>query len=434
MIHGTMRLVTILGVVALSVGCGRQPELAAEARLAQALESMQQSRLDEAARHLAAIKPSGGWLRPQTWSAPLALRLRAQISFRLGVQEETLRLFDEYERRYGGLAPAAYMRNRLEFLKRYSDWQGTPALLYLRALEVEKDTPALALREWRVLLRDYPHSAIAHVARLKFGLLQQRLGNAVWALRPLLQVSELPVEEVDPLGNPVAPQALIAMGQIRRDLRHEKKDARALFRDVVARYSDVVMHGPGGNPAYSPAVMAEVELARMAPDAGAEIYGRLANVAEPTGYVSGDFVGDIRAEARLRLAAINFSHRRLRRARERLVEITQETPGIESGTLDGPRRWYGYVAIDQLEGQLGSRAPKEALLGLAEVAGQARMRELWAYAQLSRVRLLARLGRQNEAREILSEMEKRFPNLNCDPEGDGLLLVPFREARRVLGG
>ena len=430
-----MRLRLILAGTVLLGGCGGERELASEARLAQALEAMQQSRLEEAARSLAAIKPSGGWLRPATWSAPLALRLRVQISFRLGAQEETVSLLNEYENRYGDLAPAAYMRDRLEFLERYSDWQGTPALLYLRAIEAEETAPAIALREWRVLLRDYPHSAIAPTARLRFGLLQKKLENSVWALDALHQVAEMPVEVVDPDGNAVAPQARIAVGQIHRDLMtHEAKEARAAFRDVVEKYGEVVMHGPGGEPAYSPAVMAETELARTPGVDKVEVFMRLADVPEPTGYVTPELVGDIRGEARLRLTEINLARRSWGKARERLVEMGLQIPDAEVGPPAGPRRWYGYVAIDWLEEKVGARSTKEALAGLEEIAAKARLREMWIYAQLSRLRILARLGRQKEAREILAEMEKRFPSLTCDPQGDGLLLVPSREARRVLGG
>lgn len=430
-----MRFPILLVAVAIFSGCGGQRELAAEARLAQALEAMQQSRLDEAARSLAAIKPAGGWLRPAPWSAPLALRLRVQISFRLGAQEETVALLNEYENRYEDLAPAAYMRDRLSFLERFSDWQGTPALLYLRALEAEETTPAIALREWRVLLRDYPHSTIAPTARLRFGLLQMKLENSVWALDSLRQVAEMPVEVVDPDGNPVAPQARIAIGQVHRDLMAgEDKEAQAAFQEVVAKYGEVVMHGPRGQPAYSPAVIAELETAKTPGADEVGILMRLADAPEPTGYVTSDLVGDIRGESRLRLAEMNLARRNFRMARERLVEIALAMPDVEVGPPAGARRWYGYVAVDWLEEKVGPRSSGEALAGLEEVVAKGRLREMWLYAQLSRLRMLARLGRQSEAREILAEMEKRFPNLTCDAQGDGLLLVPAREARRILGG
>lgn len=421
-------------LIALLAGCRGQPEPVSEERLAQALEAMQQGRLDEARRHLEAIKTSGGWLQADTWSAPLALRLRAQISLKRGAQDETVRLFKEYEHRYGHLAPAAYARDRLSFLKRFKDWQGTPALLYLRGLEAEKEMPALALREWRTLLRDYSHSGIAPAAQLKLGLLQQRLGNAAWALAELSPVSQLPLEAVDPAGNPVAPQALLAMGQIRRDLMNDKRAARSVFLEVRQQYGQVVMHGPGEALTYSPAVLAQLELAQMAKDHGALIYAQLAEATAPTGFATAEMIGDIRAHARLRLAEINFKRRNWARARQRLVAIARLTPDVLTGPVAGPRRWYGYVAADWLEAKLGAHSTKEALLGLAEMTDEARKRELWAYAQLKRVRLLTRLGRAEEAWDILADMELRFPNVTCDPEGDGLLLVPAREARRVLGG
>ncbi len=434
MIQNVVRIPLIACAVALLAGCGGGPEPAAEARLARALEAQQQGRLDEAARHLAAIKPSGGWLRSATWSAPLALRLRMQISLKRGAQEETVRLLNEYNQRYGHLAPAAYARARLHLIQRFKGWQGTPVLLYLRGLEAEKETPSLALREWRTLLRDYAHSEIAPVAQLRLGLLQQRLGNAAWALAELQPVSQLPLTAVDPAGNPVAPQALLAIGQIRRNLMNDKGAAKSAFQEVVAKYSTVLMHGPGGEPSYSPGVLAEMEMAQIAPDGGARIYAGLADAMAPTGYVTTELIGDIRAQARLHLAEINVKRRNFKRARERLVAIARLTPDVETGPPAGPSRWYGYVAVDWLEGRLGSRSPREALKGLTEVADQVQKHELWAYAQLKRVRLLARLGRQQEARDVLEEMEIRFPNLTCDPVGDGLLLVPAREARRILGG
>jgi tetratricopeptide (TPR) repeat protein len=360
--------------------------------------------------------------------------MRTQISLKLGAREETVRLLEEYERRYGGMAPAAYVRGRLDLLRRYRDSQGAPALLFVRGLEAEEETPALALREWQNLLRDYPYSTIAPAAQLRLGLLQQRLGNAGGAIKELSDVSRMPPEAMDPEGNPVAPQALLAVGQVQRDLVRDLKAARAAFDGVAGQFEKAVLRGPGGDPVCSPAALAKMELAQTFPEEAAQILDSLADTAAPYGYVTDDRLGDVRAEVRLRLAEINVKRRNWARARERLLEIIKLTPDVPEGPVDGARRWYGYEALDWLEGRLGIRSPEEALKGLEEAAGGARLREIWAYAQLKRVKLLARLGKQAEASAILGEMEKRFPNLDCDPDGDGLLLVPAREARRVLGG
>ena len=414
-------------------GCARK-EPVAEARLAQALEAMQHGRLDEAARQLAAIKPSGGWLRSATFTAPLALRLRAQISLRTGALEETLRLFREYDRRYGSLAPAAYARARLDFVQKYKDWQGVPGLLFLRGLECEDDNPALALRTWRGLLRDYPHAGIAPAAQLRLGILQKRLENPTWALSDLTAVAEMPPDVTDQDGNPVAPQALIAIGQIHRDLRQDPAAARTAFDSVVATHRKSLLRWPEGGIECSPAALAKLELAEMAPDGGTALLETVAVWPAPWGYVTNERVGDVRMEARFRLAELALKRRSMQAAGARVVGVVRDAPDVPAGPPMGPRPWYGYQALDWLEGRLGPRAPEAALAALEEAARDARHREIWAYARLLEVRLLARLGRQKEARDLLAEMERRFPNLECDADGTGLLTVPAREARRVLGG
>jgi len=425
--------IAIAALAMVAGGCGRK-EPAAEARLAQALEAMQQGRLDEAARQLAAIRPSGGWLRPATFTAPLALRLRAQISLRTGALEETLRLFREYDRRYGSLAPGAYVRARLDFVQKYRDWQGVPGLLFLRGLECEDDNPALALRTWRGLLRDYPHAGIAPAAQLRLGLLQKRLENPTWALSDLTAIAEMPPDVTDQDGNPVAPQALIAIGQIHRDLRQDPGSARTAFESVVSVHRKSLLRWPEGGIECSPAALAKLELAEMAPDGGAAMLETVAVWPAPSGYVTADRVGDVRMEARFRLAELALKRRSMDAAGARVLGIVRDAPDVPAGPPAGPRPWYGYQALDWLEGRLGPRAPEAALAAFEEAARDARHREIWAYARLTEVRLLARLGRQKEAREILAEMERRFPNLECDSDGTGLMTVPAREARRMLGG
>jgi hypothetical protein len=432
---------TVTGMAALALtalglagaGCSRQGP-AAEARLAQALEAMQQGRLDDAARQLAAIKPAGGWLRAATYTAPLALRLRAQIALRTGGLEEALRLLREYDGRYGSLAPVAWVRADLALVTQYHDWQGVPALLYLRGLEVEDDNPALALRTWRGLLRDYPHATIAPAAQLKLGLLQERLENPTWALSDLTAVADLPADTVDENGNPVAPRALLAIGQIHRDLRQDPPSARTAFEAVIAKYAKTTFASADGKVKGSPAALAKLELAQMAPDGGAALLEAVAGWTGPAGYVTADRVGDVRMEARFRLAELALKRRSLDAAKTRVVEIAVHAPEVPAGPPAGPRPWYGFQALDWLEGRLGARAPETALAGVAEVEKEARHREIWAYAAFKHVRLLARLGRAQEARAVLAELERRFPNLECDADGTGLTLVPAREARRVLGG
>jgi outer membrane protein assembly factor BamD (BamD/ComL family) len=428
-------IMTFSAAGVFATGCGRQLEPAAEARLASALESIQQGRLDEASRSLSAIRSGGGWLKPAMWSAPLALRLRAAIALKVGAQDEMNRLFRQYDRLYGDLAPAAYVRSRMEFLSRFRDWQGVPALLFLKGLEAEEEAPALAIREWRGLLHNYPNCAIAPTVQLRLGLLQARLDNAAWALSELAPVARMPLSVVDPRGNPVAPLALLAIGVIQRDLMHENGPAREALEAVGAQFGKLVLKGPGddGEPAYLPAVMAQFELAVMASDGGAQILDSLVNSPPPYGYVTEDRVGDVRAEARLRLAEINLRRRNWERARERLVEIVRLTPDAVGGPPGGARRWYGFTAIDALEEKLGARSPEDALAGLDSAAQGARHREIWAWAQLRKIRLLARIGRQEDAKAVLAEMERRFPNMDLDPDGDGLLLVPVREAKRLLG-
>ncbi|MEK7474226.1 MAG: hypothetical protein AAB152_01210 [Candidatus Coatesbacteria bacterium] len=432
---------TVKGLAALALavlgacgtGCSRQGP-AAEARLAQALEAMQQGRLDDAARQLAAIKPTGGWLRSAAFTAPLALRLRAQIALRTGALEESLRLFREYDSRYGSLAPVAWVRAGLALVQKYHDWQGVPALLYLRGLEVEEDNPALALRTWRGLLRDYPRATIAPAAQLKLGLLQERLENPTWALADLTAVSDLPADAVDQDGNPVAPRALLAIGEIHRDLRQDPPSARAAFDAVIAKYGKTTFTSADGLVKGSPAALAKLELARMAPDGGPGLLEAVAGWTGPTGFVTADRVGDVRMEARFRLAELALKRRSLDAAKTRVVEIVIRAPDVPAGPPSGPRPWYGYQALDWLGDQLGRRSPETALAGLAEVEKEARHREIWAYAAFQHVRLLARLNRQQEARAVLAELERRFPNLECDADGTGLTLVPAREARKVLGG
>jgi len=426
-----------LVVLALS-GCGR-PGPAAEARLAQALEALQQGRVDEAMRLLTAIKPGGGWLRSPTWDTPLALRLRAQIVLRTGVREEAVRLLKEYSGRYSGLAPAQYTRGRLDFLSRFGEWQGQPALLYVRGIEAETDTPAVAIREWRTLLRDFPTCMLAPAAQLKLGLLQKRLGNAAWALSELSAVAELPLDAVDPDGNAVAPQALLAMGETQFDLMADRTSARQTLDAVSSKFAGVVLRAGDGTVQYSPAAMAKmqiaaIELASGETSSGITALEELAQWKVPPGYFDEELAGNIRAEARLRLAENCLKLRQFGKAREHLVGVATAVPDELRGPLDGPRRKYGFEAADWLEGKLGVRSSEEGLKGLAEVAGGARSRELWTYCQLKRIKILARVGQRNAAREALAELEKRFPSLEVNPFGDGLTVVPAREARRVLGG
>lgn len=432
-VNAMRALVAVCAAAALLAGCGRR-EPAAEARLAEALDSLQQGRLDDAARSLAAIKAGGGWLRPATWTAPLAVRLRAQIALRQGAVDETQRMLREYDRLFGGLAAGAYARTRLDFLSRYRDWQGVPALQYLRGLESEADTPALALREWRTLLRDYPHAAIAPAAQLKLGLLQFRLENPTWALSDLVAVAQLGDDVVDPDGNPVVPQALLAIGRLDRDQRQDLAGARAAFDQLAAKYAKTALKVPGSDLTWSPGAMAMVELAAMAADGGAQLLEQLAAWSGPPGFVTDELVGQMRPQARLKLADLDLRRRNFDRARERLLEVARQFPEVPMGPPLGPGRWYGYEAIDWMAGRLGAKSPEAGLVALEDAAGSARRRELWAYARLQKIRLLARLGRLKEARAIQAELAARVPTLECDPYGDGLWLVPAREARRLLGG
>jgi len=431
-------LALFLPALLFLAGCGG-PEPVAEARLAQALEALQQGRVDEASRLLGSIKPGGGWLRPATWTGPLALRLRAQIALRNGVREEAVRLLKEYSSRYGSLAPAQYTNSRLEFMERFSEWQGQPALLYLRGLEAESDAPALAIREWRTLLRDFPNSSLSAAAQLRLGLLQKRLGNAAWALSELSAVAKLPREAVDPSGNPLVPQALLAMGETQFELMADRLSARQTLEGVATLYDGVVLKGPDGQVEWSPSSAAKLILARINIDSGESAAGvslleSLAATKGPTGYYSEALAGDLRAEARLILADNCLKNRQFSRMREHLYEVARKYPEVLRGPLDGARRRYAYEAADRLEALLGVRAPEEALKGLTELAAESKSREAWTYYKLKKVKILARLGQRNTARETLAEMEKRFPSLEIDPLGDGLLLIPAREARRVLGG
>ena len=412
-------------------GC-QSNEPVAEARLAQALEAMQHGRYEEASRALAAIKPAGGWLRPATWTAPLALRLRAQLALKAGAMVEATALLKEYDDRYGSVAPAGWARARLAFIRAWKDWQGVPALLYVKGLEAEEEAPPLALREWRTLLRDYAHAAIAPTAQLKLGLLQQRLENPTWALLDLAAVSGLGPEVVDPDGNPIAPLAWLATGQINRDQRADLPAARAAFQAVIDRYPKAVFGWNSGEVTASAASLARFELAACEPDGGPAILEGLLDDA-PSGFLSGRRVGDIRMEARFALAELALKRGDRERAKDLLVEVARSGAEVLMGETDGPRRAYAFEACDRLEA-LGNRAPQAALEGLKEAADRARRRELWAYAGLKRVRLLARLGRQADARETLAELERRAPSVECDAEGTGLLVVPAKEGRRLLGG
>ncbi len=428
-----------VGALALLLGGCGPSEPVSEIRLAQALEAIQQGRTDEASRLLAGIKGGGGWLRGPAWSAPLALRLRAQIAFRVGAREEGARLMKEYAGRYDDLAPAMYATSVLDFLKRFGEWQGGPASLYLRGLEAAEESPALAIKEWRNLLRDFPTCALAPVAQLKLGLLQRELGNAAWALSELTAVGARPLEAVDPDGNPVAPQALLAAGQTHFDLLTDRLSAARTLSSVATTYPEVVLKAPGGEFEYSPALMAKVLLARIALETGNTGEGMatlesLLNARGPAGFLLEGMGGDLKGEVRLMLAGACLRLRQFTRAREHLVEVAKRFSGVKRGRLDGPRRSYGFEAVDWLESSLGARASEEALRGLAEVAGGAKTREVWAYAQLKRVKLMARVGQRKAAFEVMAEMQKRYPHLECDPDGDGLLLVPAREAKRVVGG
>lgn len=428
----------MITAVIILAGCGG-PEPVAEARLAQALEALQQGRAEEASRVLSAIKPGGGWLRSATWTGPLALRLRAQIALRNGVREEAVRLLREYTSRYGSLAPAQYTSSRLEFMSRFSEWQGQPALLYIRGLEAQNDAPALAIREWRTLLRDFPACSLAANAQLQLGLLQKRLGNAAWALAELSNVAKMPLEAVDPAGNPLVVQALLAIGETQFDLMADRFSARRTLDGVSTAYPDMVMKGPEGLPDWSPAATAKFILARINIEMGETASGisaleSLAVMKGPTGFYSEALGGDMRAEARLLLADTCIKNRQFARAREHLREVSRKVPEVFRGPLDGARRKYAFEVADRLEGALGLRSTEEALKGLGELASEAKSREAWIYYQLKRVKILARLGQRSSARETMLEIEKRYPALEVDPFGDGLLLVPAREARRVLGG
>ena len=324
-------------------------------------------------------------------------------------------------------------------MERFSEWQGQPALLFLRGLEAQTDAPAVAIREWRTLLRDFPACSLAPNAQLQLGLLQKRLGNAAWALAELSSVAKMPAEAVDPSGNPLVPQALLAMGETQFVLMSDRYSARQTLEGVATTYSAMVLKGPDGSLDWSPAAAAKFILAGInieagEPGPGVSMLESLAVMKGPTGYYSEALAGDIRAEARLVLADNCMKNRQYARMREHLSEVARKVPEVLRGPLDGARRKYAYEAADRLEALLGVRSPEEALKGLGELAAESKSREAWAYYQLKRVKILARLGQRNAARETMMEMEKRFPNLEVDPFGDGLWLVPAREARRVLGG
>lgn len=416
---------------ALGAGCGgREPE--AQARLAQALDAIQHGRLDEAARVLAAIRP-GGWLRSTTAVAPLALRLRAQLALRTGAQEDTRALLAEYADRWGSLAPAGWARSRQALFERFADWQGHPALLYLKGLEAEAETPALAIREWRTLLRDYPQAAIAPAAQLRLGLLQQRLENPTWALADLANAAQAAPEVTDPEGNPVAVQALLATGQIHRDQRMDPAGARAAFEAVITRYPAAVLKADGGTVEASAAAMARVELAGLDDESAPALLESVLD-AKPAGFISAARIGSVRFEARARLAELALARRDFEGAKRRWLEIARSAGDATAGAPAGPRRGYGFEAVDALADKLAARSAEAGLAALKEAADGARAKDLWAYASVRRVKLLARLGRDKEAREITAELDRRTPSLECDPDGTGLLLVPAREAKRTMGG
>lgn len=431
------KAVCFILAAAILAGCGGGG-VSPEMRLSRALEAIQQGKLDEALRLLSSIRSGGGWLRPATWTAPMALRLRAGICLKLGLREEAVKLLKEYAGKYGSLGPGAYAGSRLDFIERFRDWQGVPALIYLRGLEAEESNPALAIREWRTLLRDYPTSAIAPAAQLRLGLLQKRLGNAAWALSELSQVAKPDSTAVDPDGNLIAPQAVLGMAEVHRDLLLDKRMAVEEFRSVAARWTGTALREPVSGLEYSPGKRAEMELAEIyLGSSGAEAVGileKLASSPGPAGLVTEEKTGNICLEARLRLADIMLGRREWARAGDLLVEVARQGQSVEFGPPSGPGRLYGFEAASRLEGRLGRASSEEAMQGLAQVAGMARSKDLWSYAQFLRVRILVRRGQKKEAEKILAEMEKRFPNVSCDPEGTGLLMLPAKEAKRLLGG
>lgn len=377
-------------------------------------------------------------MRSPTWNAPLALRLRAQISLKLGALEETRRILEEYEKHYSALAPAAYVRRRLEFIRFYRDAGGEPALLFLRGEEAEEESPTLALREWQKLLRDYPDCALAPATRLKLGKLQGRLGNAAWALAALSDAAALPPEVLDIDGNPAAPQGRLAMGHIRRDFLEDRRAAREDFNKVIEEFPHAVLTHPAEGVVYSIADMARYEIAMLDRAAWRGAPSSLKELAElsrsPTGFVQENFLGDIRGEARLELAEAALRRKDWTGAKTILVGLANDLPDVESGRPGGPRRWYGYKAADRMISRVAPHSPEQALKGLEEIAAAARVREMWAYASLQKVRLLARMGMHDQARAIQADMEKRFPNLDCDARGDGMRFIAAREAMRLLGG
>jgi len=426
-------LLALAGLAVAIAGCGgREPP--AEARLALALDMLQQGRLDDAARQLGAVRQRRGWLAAPAYGESLALRLRSQIAIRLGAREEAIELLDEYSRRYPSMAPFAYAQGRLDLFRRFKDGQGSPALLFVRGLESEDDSPAIAIREWRNLLRDYPKSALAPAAQLRLGLLQKRLGNAAWALADLESAAEAPPEAADSAGNPVAAQALLAVGQVNRDLLTDNRAARVAFEAVREKYAKAVMKEPLTQEPWSPAMMAGFELADMEGPSGASRLEELAKSGNRMAFVGEEYSGMVSAEANLRLADLKMKRGGWADAAGRLLAVARENGEVLCGPRLGPRRRYAFEAADRLESRLGARAPDEALKALVSLAGFARSREVWAWASLKRVKLLARLGKQKEAREVLAEMERRYPKIDVDPLGDGLVVIPAKEARRTLGG
>jgi TolA-binding protein len=422
-----------LAGLALLAGCGgREPPV--EARLALALDMLQQGRLDDAARQLSGVKARRGWLAAPAYPESLALRLRTQIAVRLGAREEAISLLDEYSRRYPSMAPCVYAQSRLDLFRRFKDNQGAPALLFVRGLESEDDSPAISIREWRNLLRDYPRSALSPAAQLKLGLLQKRLGNAAWALADLAGAAEAAPDAVDAAGNAVAPQALLAMGQVNRDLLTDNRAARTSFEAVGEKFGKLVLADPVTREPWSPALMAGFELADME---GAAATARLEALAKAGGrmaFVSDEYAGNASAEANLRLADLMLKRGAWSDAAQRMLTVAKDHGEELCGARLGARRAYAFEVADRLEARLGNRAPDEALKALATLASASRFRESWAWASLKRVRLLARLGRQKEAREVLGELERRYPKLDVEPFGDGLVVIPAKEARRTLGG
>ena len=95
--------------------------------------------------------------------------------------------------------------------------------------------------------------------------------------------------------------------------------------------------------------MARYELALMEPAGRQDILRSLAGLSStPTGFLLDGLVGDIRAEAGLRIAESALRRRQWRKAAEALADIADGFPDLTRGRAAGPRRWYGYEAADWL--------------------------------------------------------------------------------------